>query len=223
MPCIHFIIYINCQDMYTILSKIVGNGPIEDRTVDKTEEDNGMQKDANNDIFEKTPAYDIEALIRQYGNDVLRTAYMYVKDVHTAEDIFQDVFIKVNQKLSTFEGNASIKTWIIRITINTCKDYLKSAWNRRVVPMMDYREDSIVSESDYDEVEKQDTKDLIMKEVLSLPSKYKDIVLCVYYQQMSLTEAASALGLAEGTVKSRLSRARKRLKSALEGRISDEL
>ncbi len=182
-----------------------------------------MQKDENNDIFDKTPAYDIEALIRQYGNDVLRTAYMYVKDIHTAEDIFQDVFIKVNQKLSTFEGNSSIKTWIIRITINTCKDYLKSAWNRRVVPMMEYQEDSIISETDYDDVEKQDTKDLIMKEVLSLPSKYKDIVLCVYYQQMSLTEAANALGLAEGTVKSRLSRARKRLKAALEGRISDEL
>lgn len=182
-----------------------------------------MQKEIREDFSEKSPAYDIESLIRQYGNDVLRTAYMYVKDIHTAEDIFQDVFIKVNQKLSTFEGNSSIKTWIIRITINTCKDYLKSAWNRRVVPMMEYQEDSIISETDYDDVERQDTKDLIMKEVLSLPSKYKDIVLCVYYQQMSLTEAANALGLAEGTVKSRLSRARKRLKAALEGRISDEL
>ena len=105
-----------------------------------------MQKELRNDFSEKLPAYDIETLMRQYGNDVLRTAYMYVKDVHTAEDIFQDVFIKVNQKLSTFEGNSSIKTWIIRITINTCKDYLKSAWNRRVVPMMEYQEDAIVSE-----------------------------------------------------------------------------
>lgn len=181
-----------------------------------------MQKDVNNDI-DKTPVYDIESLIRQYGNDVLRTAYMYVKDIHSAEDIFQEVFIKVNQKLSTFEGYSSIKTWIIRITINTCKDYLKSAWNRRVVPMMEYQEDSIVSETDFDDVENKDTKEQIMKEVLSLPSKYKDIVLCVYYQDMSLTEAAKALNIAEGTAKSRLSRARKRLKAALEGRISDEL
>jgi len=172
---------------------------------------------------DKAPVYDIETLMRLYGNDVLRTAYMYVKDSHAAEDIFQDVFIKVNQKLNTFQGNSSIKTWIIRITINTCKDYLKSAWNRRVVPMMEYQEDSIISETDYDDVEKQDTKDMIMKEVLSLPSKYKDIVLCVYYHQMSLTEAAGVLNIAEGTAKSRLSRARKRLKAALEGRISDEL
>jgi len=182
-----------------------------------------MQKDVQKDLLEKSPAYDIESLIRQYGNDVLRTAYMYVKDLHTAEDIFQDVFIKVNQKLSSFEGNSSIKTWIIRITINTCKDYLKSAYNRRVVPMMEYQEDAIVSESDYEEVEQQDTKALIKKSVLSLPAKYKDVVLCVYFQEMSLAEAAKTLQIAEGTAKSRLSRARLKLKSLLEGRISDDL
>ncbi len=182
-----------------------------------------MQKDNPKDLFENEPGYDIETLMRQYGNDVLRTAYMYVKDIHTAEDIFQDVFIKVNQKLSTFEGNSSIKTWIIRITINTCKDYLKSAWNRRVVPMMDYQEDAIISETDYEEVEQQDTKELIKKSVLSLPAKYKDVVLCVYFQDMTITEAARVLNIAEGTAKSRLSRARQKLKSILEGRMSDEL
>lgn len=181
-----------------------------------------MQKEIREDFSEKSPAYDIESLIRQYGNDVLRTAYMYVKDIHTAEDIFQDVFIKVNQKLSGFEGNSSIKTWIIRITINTCKDYLKSAWNRRVVPMMEYQEDAIVSESDYKEVEQQDTNQLIKKTVLSLPEKYRDVVICVYFQDMTITEAARTLGIAEGTAKSRLSRARLRLKEVLEGRISDE-
>lgn len=182
-----------------------------------------MQKEMQNDLLEKSPAYDIENLIRQYGNDVLRTAYMYVKDIHTAEDIFQDVFIKVNQKLSTFEGNSSIKTWIIRITINTCKDYLKSAWNRRVLPMMEYQEDAIISETDYEDVEKQDTKELIKKSVLSLPAKYKDIVICVYFQEMTLMEAAKVLNIAEGTAKSRLSRARQRLKLLLEGRVSDEI
>lgn len=181
-----------------------------------------MQKDVQNDLLEKSTAYDIESLMRQYGNDVLRMAYLYVKDIHTAEDIFQDVFIKVSQKLSTFEGNSSIKTWIIRITINTCKDYLKSAWNRRVVPMMEYQEDAIISETDYDEVEKQDTKELIKESVLSLPEKYKEVVLCVYYQEMTITETAKTLNIAEGTAKSRLSRAREKLKFLLEGRVSDE-
>lgn len=182
-----------------------------------------MQKEFQNNLSENSTAYDIESLVREYGNDVLRTAYMYVKDTHIAEDIFQDVFIKVNQKLSTFEGNSSIKTWIIRITINTCKDYLKSAWNCRVVPMMEYQEEQIISDTDYDSVEKQDTNDMIKKAVLSLPTKYKDVILCVYYNDMTITEAAIALKCAEGTVKSRLSRARQKLKSVLEGRISDEL
>jgi RNA polymerase sigma-70 factor (ECF subfamily) len=182
-----------------------------------------MSKDVQNDLSGKSPDYDIETLIRQFGNDVLRTAYLYVRDRDTAEDIFQEVFIKVNQKLSTFEGNSSIKTWIIRITINTCKDYIKSAWNKRVVPMMEYQEDMVISETDYDDVEKKDTRELIRKTVLGLPAKYKDIVICVYFQDMTVTEAANALHIAEGTAKSRLSRARQRLKSILEGRVSDEL
>lgn len=181
-----------------------------------------MQKDIKNDS-EYSPAYEMESLIKEYGNDVLRTAYMYVNNIHTAEDIFQEVFIKVNQKLSTFEGNSSIKTWIIRITINACKDYLKSAYNRRVVPMMEYKEDAIVSDSDYEEVEKQDTNQMIKDTVLSLPTKYRDVILCVYFQEMTIAEAAQTLSIAEGTAKSRLSRARNKLKEVLGGRISDEL
>lgn len=181
-----------------------------------------MQKNIQNDKYKQSPAYEIEALIREYGNDVLRTAYMYVKDLHIAEDIFQEVFIKVNQKLSTFVGDSSIKTWIIRITINTCKDYLKSAYNRRVVPMMEYQEDAIVSVSDYDEIEKQDTNSLIKDSILSLPKKYKDVIICVYFHEMTIAEAAKTLNVAEGTVKSRLSRAKSKLKGMLEGRISDE-
>ena len=181
-----------------------------------------MQKDIQNDILSDSPAYEIEALIEEYGNDVLRTAYMYVKDVHTAEDIFQEVFIKVNKNLSKFRGNSSIKTWIIRITINACKDYLKSAYNRRVVPMREYQEDAIISESDYEEVENQDTSDLIKKSILSLPTKYRDVVLCVYFQEKTILEAAKTLNIPEGTAKSRLSRAREKLKDMMEGRISDE-
>mgnify|MGYP001311880756 CR=1 FL=1 len=181
-----------------------------------------MQKEIRDDLPGQVPEYDIEALIRQYGNDVLRTAYMYVRDIHMAEDIFQDVFVKVHAKLSTFEGHSGIKTWIIRITINTCKDYLKSAWNRRVVPVTEYREDAGAVDSDYDAVEKQDTNNMVKEAVLSLPQKYRELVLCVYYQEMTLTEAAKVLNIAEGTAKSRLSRARLRLKKLLEGRVSDE-
>jgi RNA polymerase sigma-70 factor (ECF subfamily) len=168
---------------------------------------------------ENQMVYDIETLIREYGNDVLRTAYMYVKDNHLAEDIFQDVFIKVNQKLSTFQGSSSIKTWIIRITINTCKDYLKSAWKQKVVPMTEYQENTFTAEEEYTAVEQKDENRLIRKAVMELPDKYKDIVLCVYFHDMTVSQAAKVLKIAEGTAKSRLSRAKDKLKINLEGRI----
>ena len=80
----------------------------------------------------------LESMMRTYGNDVLRTAYMYVKDIHTAEDIFQEVFIKADRNKESFRGESSVKTWLIRITVNACKDYLKSAYNRRVTPLQEF-------------------------------------------------------------------------------------
>ena len=167
---------------------------------------------------EESGGYDIETLMIEYGNDVLRTAYMYVKDMHVAEDIFQEVFIKVNNKLDTFHGNSSIKTWIIRITINTCKDHLKSAWNRRVTVMEEYEESSLQVESDFTELEKQEESKVIQTVIMELPKKYKDIILCIYYHQLTIQEVSKSLGIPEGTVKSRLSRAKEKLRKELERR-----
>lgn len=163
--------------------------------------------------------YEIENLMREYGNDVLRTAYMYVKDYYLAEDIFQDVFIKINQKIETFQGESTIKTWIIRITINTCKDYIKSAYSRKVVPMIEFKEEEILAKDDYEEVENYDRNALIKEAVMNLPLKYRELFLCVYYQELSLTEAAQILHIPEGTAKSRMKRGRDKLKKVLEGRI----
>ena len=163
--------------------------------------------------------YNIETLMREYGNDVLRTAYSYVKDKYTAEDIFQEVFIKAYRNLDSFREESGIKTWLIRITINTCKDYLKSAYNRKVVPMMEFKEESLTSEDDFEEVENRDRDRFIKETVMTLPEGYREVLLCVYYHEMSVAETANSLGIAEGTVKSRLSRARDIMKSKLEGRL----
>ncbi|WOO35180.1 sigma-70 family RNA polymerase sigma factor [Anaerocolumna sp. AGMB13020] len=168
---------------------------------------------------ENREVHDIETLIREYGNDVLRTAYMYVKDSHLAEDIFQDVFIKVNQKLHTFQGDSNIKTWIIRITINTCKDYMKSAWNQKVMQFTEVHENTLTGKDEFVAVEQEDENRLVRDAVIQLPQKYKDVLLCVYFQDMSVAETAKLLGIAEGTAKSRLSRAKDKLKLSLEGRI----
>lgn len=163
--------------------------------------------------------YDIETLMRKHGNEVLRTAYSYVKDKFTAEDIFQEVFIKVYKNLESFRDESDIKTWIIRITINTAKDYLKSAYSRKVVPMMEFKEDQLVSDNDFEEIENRDRDEQVKKTVMSLPEQYREVLLCVYYHDMSVADTAKSLGIAEGTVKSRLSRARDMMKNKLEGRL----
>ena len=164
-------------------------------------------------------SYDIETLMREYGNDVLRTAYSYVKDKYAAEDIFQETFIKAYRALENFRDESNIKTWLIRITINAAKDYLKSAYNQKVVPMMEFKEDAIVSDGDFEEVENRDRDEQVKKTVMSLPDGYREVILCVYYHEMSVVDTAASLGIAEGTVKSRLSRARDMLKNKLEGRL----
>lgn len=163
--------------------------------------------------------YNLEELMHEYGNDVLRTAYLYINDMSAAEDIFQEVFIRVNQSISAFNGKSSIKTWIIRITINLCKDHLKSAYQRKVVPILDFKEDNLISDDSYDEVFKAEDTKIVREAILELPIQYKEVVLCVYYQEMSMKETAKALKIPEGTVKTRLLRAKERLKKSLEGRL----
>lgn len=166
-------------------------------------------------------ALDLESLMRTYGNDVLRTAYLYVKDIHLAEDIFQEVFLKVNSRYDSFRGESSLKTWLLQITINTCKDYLKSAWNKKVETTDEFKTQQVVEEG-YEKIEKKEDNQVVKNAVMELPDKYKEVVLCVYYQEMSIEEAANVLHIASGTVKSRLNRARQKIKNSLEREVSYE-
>ena len=72
----------------------------------------------------------IELLMDQYGEEIKRLVYTYVKDHSAAEDVTQEIFITVYLKLDSFAGKSSVKTWIYSIAINKCKDYLKS-WHVR--------------------------------------------------------------------------------------------
>ena len=180
-----------------------------------------MNKKADTDIrplqTEKIQeTMDLEQLMRTYGNDVLRMAYSYVKDYDTAEDIFQEVFIKVNAGLAEFRGESSVKTWILRITVNACKDYLKSAYARRVT-MFDQEEEYQIPTADTTEaIEQKQDGEQIRKALLLLPEKYREVLVCLYFEERSVAETAKVLGLSEGTVKSRLSRARDKFRVILE-------
>jgi RNA polymerase sigma-70 factor (ECF subfamily) len=85
--------------------------------------------------------------------------------------------------------------------------------------MMEFKEDQLVSDNDFEEIENRDRDEQVKKTVMSLPEQYREVLLCVYYHDMSVADTAKSLGIAEGTVKSRLSRARDMMKNKLEGRL----
>jgi RNA polymerase sigma-70 factor (ECF subfamily) len=159
---------------------------------------------------------EVKRLMDAYGDDVMRTAYMYLKDVHRCEDAFQEVFIRVYKKLRGFRGESSEKTWIIRITINVCKDMLRSSWLKHVL----LTDTPKSGEGDAEEKAlSNDGKRRLFEQVTSLPEPFRDVVILYYYHGLPTAEISGALGVAEGTVRSRLSRARDMLKERLQGRI----
>ena len=159
---------------------------------------------------------ELNRLMDTYGNDVLRTATMFLKDRQKAEDAFQEVFIKVFNKMDSFKGESSEKTWIIRITINLCKDILRSSWMKRV--LLTDKTTNRVIKFDFDKkINRQEENRRLYEAVLSLPPAYKEVVILFYYQEFDTLEISRVLKIAEGTVRSRLHRAREILKKQLEG------
>ena len=157
----------------------------------------------------------LENLIELYCNDVLRIATLYMQNPSTAEDIFQDVFLKVNKYLSSFQGKSSEKTWIIKITINTCKDYLKSAWRKKVVSIENFN-DTIENASFDENIIDNENANMVLNEILLLPTKYKDVLILYYYKDFSTIEISSILNIPEATVRTRMKRAREMLKEKLK-------
>lgn len=164
----------------------------------------------------KGPDNDREAVIRrmigEHQTALLRLCYLYLHDVHLAEDAVQETFIKAYRTLDTFRGASSEKTWLTRIAMRTCCDMRRSFWfrrmDRRITP--DMLPDQ-ASEADEDE-------SALTLALMNLPRKEREVVLLYYYQDMNMTDIADALGLTQPTVSYRLRRAREKLRQELEGR-----
>ena len=164
----------------------------------------------------KGPDNDREAVIRrmigEHQTALLRLCYLYLHDVHLAEDAVQETFIKAYRTLDTFRGASSEKTWLTRIAMRTCCDMRRSFWfrrmDRRITPEMLPDQ---ASEADEDE-------SALTLAVMNLPRKEREVVLLYYYQDMNMTDIAAALGLTQPTVSYRLRRAREKLRQELEGR-----
>ncbi|MBZ9625068.1 sigma-70 family RNA polymerase sigma factor [Clostridium tagluense] len=171
---------------------------------------------------------EIERLINCYGDDVLRVAFLYVKDRNKAEDVFQEVFIKVFKKYDSFKGNSSEKTWIMKITINVCKDYFKSFWIKRVLLNSHGDYDREICNEQYDAESLDDTiiKSIesreLLHQVMNLSIKYKEVIILYYYEEFNTREISEMLKIPEGTIRTRLFRGRELLKKNVTGRIGYE-
>ena len=166
----------------------------------------------------------IEQLMNDYGNDVLKIAYLYLKDKYLAEDVFQEVFVKIYKNYNKFRNNSSEKTWIMSITINTCRDMLRISWFKKIHMLKDTDDDLL--KDTYENVEEEVARKMqyeeLLREVMNLPIKYREPVILYYYEELSTVDISAALKIPEGTVRSRLFRARTMLKSNIEGKIEYE-
>lgn len=154
---------------------------------------------------------ELKRMLDAYGNDILRLCTLYLKDRYLAEDALQETYIKVWQNYDTYMGQADEKTWITRIAINVCKNYLRTAWFKKtqVTDVFDIVKTNANMYKHIDE-----SVDLI-NAILELKEKYRVVLLLYYYQENSVKEIADILEMKQSTVLSLLKRGREQLKQKL--------
>ncbi len=157
------------------------------------------------------PRMTIEQIIDQYGDGVLRLCLLYLGDRQLAEDAFQITMTKAWKQLHTFRGESGAKTWISRIAANTCRDTLRSGWFRML--RRSEPEERLFAAAAPDDSEARELRSF----VLSLPGKYREVVVLYYYEDMKVREIAALLGIPVASVSTRLRRARAMLRIELEG------
>lgn len=142
----------------------------------------------------------------KYDQDVWNYAYYFTKNKEMSNDISQDVFLKVYDKISSFRGECSVKTWLLKITRNTAINYCRAALFRKVTLHHLFQQKSAVSAEH--EVFDQMAADRIWEIVLQLSRKLREVLILDAKYNLSVKEIAKLLSIPEGTVKSRLARAR---------------
>ncbi len=150
----------------------------------------------------------ISDLLDKYGDMVLRIAYTYLKNRADAEDIVQDVFLRIIDKKPSFNDENHEKSWLIRATINMCKNKVNLFWNKNKCSIDDVQEFAVS--------DKYNTDTSVFQAVMALGEKYRVVVYMYYYEGYSTPEIAKVIGKSETTIRSLLHRARNKLKDMLK-------
>ncbi|MCC3376481.1 RNA polymerase sigma factor [Cohnella sp. REN36] len=152
----------------------------------------------------------LSELMNAYGKEVWNYAFSLTRKWDLADDISQEVFIKVFKNLHNFRSDASIRTWLLTITRNTVIDHHRSAFLRKVTLTDWIGEVGERQSVEEDVIERYAVNDL-WKLVLKLPAKSREVLILYAHHQLSLKEIAEVLGVTEGTVKSRMFHARRKI------------
>lgn len=144
----------------------------------------------------------IDAVVETYSDMIIRIAYHNLRNQADAEDVAQEVFLKLMRE-EEFEDEGHRKAWLIRVTINLCKDMNKQAWNRKTEGLIETWEPF------------SNEQQRVLEELWELPKNYRNVVYLYYYEELTVSEIAKILKRKENTVSSWLTRARKKLKTIL--------
>lgn len=145
----------------------------------------------------KSNIENIEQIVKAYGKDVLKICHYYLRNKQDVEDAFQEVFIKLIRKHSNFCGKFEFKTWLTRVAINTCKDFLKSRSLRNSTDV----DVNLLDCNNSHDTAIYDEYDELYQVIASLPLDYKDVILLKYYSGYTSNEIAKILRITEPAVK----------------------
>ena len=149
----------------------------------------------------------LETLIHTHENTLYRATLAILGDAHEAEDAVQDAFLRCLEKGPEFESPAHEKAWLLRVTVNGCKSRLRSPWRRRTAPLLDTYPAAGPEEQS------------LMEAIGALPARDRAVLHLYYYEGYQTAEIAEMTGWREGTVRSRLTRARAKLGDLLKGEM----
>ena len=151
---------------------------------------------------------EVNRAVEEYSGMVRRLCMIHLKSYADTEDIFQTVFLKYVLSSVPFESEEHEKAWFIRVTINACKDHLKSFFHKRVISLDEILEKPEEIREEYREV---------WEAVLSLPPKYREVIYLHYYENYTAPEISRILGKKVNTIYTLLTRSRQMLREKLGG------
>lgn len=162
-----------------------------------------------------------DELYEKYKNMAIHTAYLITGNLADSEDIVQETFVKVWTHIRELKNDSGFRAWMLQILVRTAyrvgKKSRREILDDEAVERMDKPENN----SSLDKIIQLEEAEMISSAVRALPVKLRTVVVLYYYDSFSVKEIAGTLGLMEGTVKSRLHSARRRMKSVLKDQVED--